>query len=467
MNATRWFSLRRRLLVVLLGGVAVCWLAALAWTSVDAHHEVDELFDAQLAQSAQVLLALGSHDADDIKELEDDLDRHQRKLMFQIWDRHGRLLLRSPNAPNTPLTDQDGFSDAGGPQGHWRYFGQWSRQRHDPVRVLVAESHEVRDELIAHIVMRMLAPGIVGLILLGFWVWIAIRRGLLPLDTVTRQVGDCAPERLHAVVPESAPEEIRPLVEALNDLFLRVERAIDNERRFTADAAHELRTPLAALAAQIQVAARARNDAERNHALEFLTTGMARTSRLVDQLLTLARLEPELAAAPAVGVGLDSLAQEVCADHGPQALAKDIALELDAEPVTIAADEDLLRILLRNLIDNAIRYTPAGGRVAVTVAVAGAGASGKARLTVSDSGPGIPPAERSRVFERFARLAGQETDGSGLGRSIVRRIAELHGATVTLDTGINGQGLAVVVTFTKGFTRRVFDSRPGPSCTGR
>ena len=311
------------------------------------------------------------------------------------------------------------------------------------MRVLVAESHAVRDELIAHIVTRMLLPGIVGLALLGVWVWMAIRRSLLPLGAVARQVGDRAPQRLHAVVPESAPEEIRPLVGALNDLFLRVERAIENERRFTADAAHELRTPLAALAAQTQVAARAHNDAERGHALELLTAGMARASRLVDQLFTLARIEPDLSALPTAAVRVDNLAQEVCADHGPQALAKDIALELDAEPTTITADEDLLRILLRNLVDNAIRYTPAGGRVGVAVT----GAGGKTRLTVSDSGPGIPPAERGRVFERFARLAGQETEGSGLGLSIVRRIAELHGAQVTLKTGDGGRGLAVVVTF--------------------
>ncbi|MDD5249973.1 MAG: ATP-binding protein [Rhodocyclaceae bacterium] len=445
---TIWYSLRRRLLLLLLGGASACWLATLAWSYVDAHHEIDELFDAKLAQAAQALLAQGGHHeprehehADDTEELEHAAHRYQSALKFQVWRDDGTLKLRSANAPTTPLAPVDGFSEARAADGHWRYYSQWDQRHHH--RVQVAENHAVRDELVGHIAWRLLLPALFGLPLLGAWVWFATRRGLMPLAALARQVGERAPERLHAVTPAAAPEEVRPLLEALNDLFARVERTLANERRFTADAAHELRTPLAALAAQAQVAARARNAAERDHALAFLTAGMARTSRLVDQLLTLARLEPEPAAAAAAAVRLDSLAQEVCADHGPQALAKDIALELDAEPVTIAADENLLRILLRNLIDNAIRYTPTGGRVGVTVS----GAGGKARLTVSDSGPGIPEGERSRVFERFARLAGQETDGSGLGLSIVRRIAELHGAQVTLETGNNGQGLAVVVTF--------------------
>ncbi|HEX8962273.1 MAG TPA: ATP-binding protein [Rhodocyclaceae bacterium] len=445
MSVVRWFSLRRRLLALLLGGVAACWLVALAWTSVDVHHEVDELFDAQLAQSAQVLLALGGHepDDDDLQEMEGALEHHQRALMFQVWDQHGRLVLRSANAPQTPLTETDGFSESLGPGGHWRYFSHWSRHRHDRVRVVVAENHEVREELIGDIVIRMLVPALAGLLLLGAWIWIATRRSLAPLDAVAHQVGDRAPERLHALAPGTAPEEVRPLIEALNDLFRRVDHALENERRFTADAAHELRTPLAALSAQAQVAIRARDDSERRHALDLLSTGMARTARLVDQLLTLARLEPDSDARPTATVRLDTLAQEVCASHGAQALAKEISLELEASPAPVAGDAELLRILLRNLIDNALRYTPAGGRVLVTIA----GEPGRPVLTVTDDGPGIPAAERERVFDRFARLAGQDIEGSGLGLSIVRRIAERHGARIELREGDGGRGLAAVVSF--------------------
>jgi two-component system sensor histidine kinase QseC len=448
--STQWFSLRRRLLVLLLGGVSVCWLATLVWSYRDAHHEIDELFDAQLAQSAQTLLAQrerhkarkdDADDKDDIEELEHAAHRYQRELKFQIWHDDGTLVLRSPAAPTTPLTQVDGFSDVRDADGQWRLYSQWDK--HGRHRVQVAENHAVRDELIGHIAWRILLPALFGLPLLGAWVWLATRRSLAPLDAVAAQISASAPEQLHAVVPTAAPEEIRPLVDALNDLFARVTRTLDNERRFTADAAHELRTPLAALAAQAQVAARARDDAERSHAIAQLSTGMVRASRLVDQLLTLARIDPERAAAPTASVRLDRLAEEVCADHGAQALAKNIALELDAMPLAVTGDDNLLRTLLRNLVDNAVRYTPAGGRVDVIVAESATGAS----LSVCDTGPGIPAEDRERVFERFSRLAGQETEGSGLGLSIVRRIAELHKAKVVLKTGVDGRGLAVEVRF--------------------
>ncbi|OHC71363.1 MAG: hypothetical protein A2045_17110 [Rhodocyclales bacterium GWA2_65_20] len=370
---TVWFSLRRRLLVLLLGGVSVCWLATIVWSYIDVHHEIDEMFEVE--------------------------------------------------------------------------------------HVRAPENDEERHELVNRIAWRLIAPALFGLPLLGAWVWLATRRSLVPLVAVAAQIAGRDPTRLHAIVPESAPEEIRPLVEAINGLFGRVEAALESERQFTADAAHELRTPLAALAAQAQVATRARDETERNHALEQLTAGMARATRLVDQLLTLARIDPEQEAKPPATVQLDRLAEEVCAGHGPQALAKDIALELDAAPVAIPADADLLRILLRNLVDNAIRYTPSDGRVNVTVAACGDGA----RLAVSDTGPGIPPAERDRVFERFSRLAGQDTEGSGLGLSIVRRIAELHGARVKLEPGGGGAGLVVTVEFLRPLRSAAGACPPGIS----
>ena len=183
---------------------------------------------------------------------------------------------------------------------------------------------------------------------------------------------------------------------------------------------------------------RARDGAEHDHAIEQLVASCRRASRLVDQLLTLARLDPGQVPAHDV-VALDRLAEEICANHGPQAMAKDIALELDALPTPLAGNADMLRILLRNLLDNAIRYTPPAGKVQVAVA--------PGILTVTDTGPGIPAPERQRVFDRFHRLAGQETEGSGLGLSIVARIAERHGATVELGAGEAGQGLRVTVRF--------------------
>jgi two-component system sensor histidine kinase QseC len=443
-TTTRWFSLQRRLLGLLLGGVTVGWLVTMSFSYVDAHHEIDELFDAQLAQAAQTLLALASEydDDDDIAELSGDGHKYQKKIVFQLWDDQAHLLLRSREAPTTPLTAIDGFSEQVNAQGErWRYYRQWDRQRQ--LHVQVGENHHVREEISGNIVLRMLAPAVFGLPLIGLWVWFAIRRGIAPIATVTEQVAGRAPEHLEALAPVTAPQEIRPLIDALNDLFGRVDRALDNERRFTADAAHELRTPLAAIVTQAQVASRARDAAERDQALVQIATSGRRASRLVEQLLLLARLDPA-ANLHKEKLRLDQLAAAVCADHGSMALDKNITLELDTSgEIAIHGHADLLRVLLRNLLDNALRYTPAGEKVGVGVTVHGS----SVRLTVSDSGPGIPPAERANVMRRFHRLAGQETEGSGLGLSIVARIAELHHASVVLADGMGASGLSVQVSF--------------------
>jgi two-component system sensor histidine kinase QseC len=439
-TATRWFSLRRRLLALLLGGVTAGWCATLMFSYFDAHHEIDELFDAQLVQTAQTLLAMASEydDDEEIAELNGHGHKYQKRLVFQLWDAEGHLLLRSRHAPTVPLAAADGFSEIRAGHGDtWRYYSQWDRQRQ--LRVQVGENHHVREELAGHIAARLLAPALFGLPLIGVWVWFATRRGLAPIDAVAAQVAHRAPGHLAPLAPATAPDEVRPLLEALNDLLARVEHALEAERRFTADAAHELRTPLAALVAQAQVALRARDAAERDHAIEQIAASGQRASHLVDQLLTLARLDPA-AGVPMSAHDLGTLAAEVCADHGAAALAKDIALELDApEAMAVQGNADLLRILLRNLVDNAVRYTPAGGRIEVRVGREGP----SVRLAVADSGPGIPPSQRAQALRRFYRLAEQDIQGSGLGLSIAARIAELHGARLDLADGIGVPGLSV------------------------
>ena len=473
--STRWFSLRRRLLLLLLGGVSAFWLATLTLSYLDAHHEIDELFDAQIAQTAQTLLTLardheGHWHEDETAELAAATHKYQRKLRFQIWGRDGRLLLRSPNAPTTPLTDRDGFSSGAldavehhdarldarpGDRGHghdgahfqqWRSFSQWDADRR--YRVQVSEAHDIRNELSGKIAGKLLLPVLLGMPLLAAWLWLATRKGLAPLDEVASEIAARQPGHLEPLTPASAPNEIRPLVEALNGLFARVSQVMENERRFTADAAHELRTPLAALAAQAQVAQRASDAAQRDHAIEQVRFGVERAAHLVDQLLTLARLDPEQPLAERQALDLKQLVEESCAAHGVQALEKAIALELDAGDAattnfSLVGSAALLRILLRNLLDNAIRYTPAGGQVQVTLRAQ----AGDIVLKVCDSGPGIPSEYRERVFRRFQRLAGQEETGSGLGLSIVQRIAELHGARVMLDDCAETGGLAVSVSF--------------------
>ena len=184
---TAWFSLRRRLLGLLLGGVAAAWLATTVFGYIDAHHEVDELFDAQLAQAAQTLLALAGHDeGDDIEDLGDVTHKYQRRLRFQIWRADGKLLMRSKNAPKTPLTATNGFSETRGKNGHWRHFSQWNEER--SLQVQVSENHHIRDDLIGHIAWRLLFPALFGLPLIGLWVWLATRHGVASLDDLGREI---------------------------------------------------------------------------------------------------------------------------------------------------------------------------------------------------------------------------------------------------------------------------------------
>ena len=441
---TIWFSLRRRLLGLLLGGVAIAWLVTMVFSYIDAHHEVDELFDAQLAQAAQTLLALAGHDeGDDIEELGDIAHKYQRRLRFQIWSSDGKLLMRSKNAPETALTATNGFSETSDrDEGHWRHFSQWNHEH--SLQVQVSENHHIRDDLIGHIAWRLLFPALFGLPLIGLWVWLATRQGLSSLDGIARQIASREAQQLQPLNPASAPEEIRTMLEAINGLFRRVAETLDAERRFTADAAHELRTPLAALQAQLQVALRARDDNERERSLTQLQHGLTRASHLVDQMLQLARLDPESGLPDSQTVDLSRLAEDVCAELGTAILDKNLDFDLQASAgCTITGQPDWLRVLMRNLVDNAIRYTPPGGKIIVSLSQMQNGC----RFTVCDNGPGIPLAERDAVLRRFHRLNHQDQPGSGLGLSIVSRIAELHGAQIELGDGDAVNGLSISVSF--------------------
>lgn len=440
---TRWFSLRRRLLGFILGGVTAIWLATTFLSYMDAHHEVDELFDAQLVESAQTLLALaGPNGTTTVEDLGEVAHKYQRRLRFQIWRSDNTLLLRSNNAPTVSLTTVPGFAETLGDDGHWRHYSQWNEGR--TLQVQVSENHQLRDELIAHIVVRLLWPALIGLPLIGFWVWAATRRSLSPLDEAAAQIAARAPEQLLPVLPTAAPEEIRPLVAALNDLLHRVDVTITSERRFTADAAHELRTPLAALAAQLQVALQARDEVERQSSLRQLQSGLTRAAHLVDQMLQLARLDPESGLPNPQPVSLPQLAESVCADLGSFILEKNLDFDLLADgEINVTGQEEWLRVLMRNLVDNAIRYTPSGGQLRIFI---GRSPNGPF-FRIEDSGPGIPASQREAALRRFHRLNQGQQPGSGLGLAIVSRIAELHGAQLQLADNPARHGLAISVTW--------------------
>jgi two-component system OmpR family sensor kinase len=306
----------------------------------------------------------------------------------------------------------------------------------------------VRRERAAQLALQTLRPFALLLPVLALLIWLAVGRALEPLQRLTAQV---LARRVHSLEPLSSarlPDEVQPLVAALNELLERLRAALERERAFMADAAHELRTPLTALHLQAGTLARASGEAERTAAMTGLAAGVQRVRHLVEQLLSLARQEPRAESAP-VPVRLDDAAREVVAELVPLADAGGVDLGIcAAEPATVTGDADALRTLLRNLVDNAVRYTPAGGRVDVSIETpAASGSAAGARLVVADDGPGIPAAERERVFDRFYRRAGAPAPGSGLGLAIVQAIAVAHGATVSLSDGPGGKGLAVTVEF--------------------
>jgi two-component system OmpR family sensor kinase len=432
-------SLRARLLASLLAGV-VCVGALGGWIVYrNALAEADAFFDYHLRQTALILrdqpvtylLAPQFQPADASYD-----------FVVQVWSLDGvRVYLSRPHAVLPQVTTL-GFSTVATSEGRWRVFGVQALTR----VIQVAQPMSVREQRAAELALHTLKPFALLLPVLSALIWFAVGHALEPLQRLTALVKARRVNALDSLPDAGLPDEVQPLVTALNDLLGRLRNALERERAFMADAAHELRTPLTALHLQAGMLARASGEGERAAAMSTLSAGVQRAIRLVEQLLALARQEPRADGAR-VPVRLDDLAREIVAELVPLADAGHIDLGVEAaQPATVAGDADALRTLLRNLIDNAVRYTPAGGRVDVTVEAAPAAASA-ARLTVSDTGPGIPPEERSRVFDRFYRRTGTKPAGSGLGLAIVKTIAESHGATVQLAGGPARTGLTVSVLF--------------------
>ena len=464
------FSLKRRLLLWLLSTVTLIWLGAAWFSFLDAQREINELLDAHLAQSASLLLVQlsGTGDEDDeeeenfeerfemLEEIDTEhapaLHPYSRQVVFQIWWRGRRLLLHSLHAPNERLaTREQGFSDSFFGDERWRVFSTWDSS--GELLIQIGEKAATRGRIAHEIGEHLLQPLLFALALLAAIIWFSIGRGLRPLNALSEQVARRDPANLTPLQTEAIPTEAVPLVTSLNRLFERVSAALDNEKRFTADAAHELRTPLAALKAQAQVALAASDDSQRQRALQQVITGCDRAAHLVEQLLTLARLEPagsEPLAKHWNTVDLHALTAESIAELAPMAFNKYIDIELNESlpkgpPVMAQGDPGLLQILLRNLLDNAIRYSPPDSVVQVAVALV----DHHPTISITDQGPGLTPEQQQKVWQRFYRVLGSEQSGSGLGLSIVQRIADIHGAHVTLSSGQQNQGLCVTMQFPK------------------
>jgi two-component system OmpR family sensor kinase len=425
-------SLRRRLLLALLGAVLACGLLASAATYYSARTEVQALLDEELHQ---VALSLRDHALLDLRLLGSPPPEHGRRVVVQIWDRQGFVSYLSNATMPLPLTVAPGFSTLQHEGREWRMF----TLRAGPQVIQAAQPTTERTQRAAAAALRVLVPVLGALPLLTVLVWLILGRGFAPLSRLARAVAARSAPALEPLPAERVPEEVAPLVAALNRLLARLREAFDVQRRFAADAAHELRTPLTALKLQIQLLERARGEEERAAAIVGLKRRAQRAERIVQQLLAMARLEPEAVQFAQDRVALDAIALSVVQELSALAAQKAIRLHLvKTVPAEVRGAEEALRLLVTNLVDNAIRYAPAGGEVQVSVM----DEKGSAVLQVSDDGPGIPAGERERVFDRFYRGAAAPEGGSGLGLAIVRRVAELHGARIELAEGLRGRGLS-------------------------
>ena len=430
-------SIRARLLAWLFAGVVFIGAAGGGIVYRNALAEADAFFDYHLRQTALLIRD------EPVEYLAPQIPANDAAYDFvvQVWTLDGvRVYLSRPHSVLPNITTL-GFSTVTTSEGLWRVYGAQAMTK----VIQVAQPMRVRKQQAVDLALKTLRPFALLLPVLGFLIWIAVGRALQPLQRLTTLVQSRRVDALDPLPNERLPEEVRPLVDALNDLLVRLGVALDRERAFMADAAHELRTPLTALHLQIGTLSRAANEAERNDAMGKLSAGMQRAIRLVEQMLSLARQEPRVERTRAA-VPLADVARDVVAELVPLADAKQIDLGIsNSQPVVVMGDPDALRTLTRNLVDNAVRYTPAGGRV--DVSIENGGDSGQALLKVVDNGPGIPPEERSRVLDRFYRRPGTSPPGSGLGMAIVKAIADTHGATLDLDSGPDGTGLAVSVRF--------------------
>jgi len=312
------------------------------------------------------------------------------------------------------------------------------------IQVMAAETLVKRDNLLGEILFGMLVPEILLGVTVVALVWFGIGRGLAPLNRLRQDIAARSPQDLRPVPEEHAPEEVRPVVHELNALLARLDETLTAQRRFISNAAHQIRTPIAALQAQLDASLRESDPAELRATLQRIHAAAGRTAHLTHQLLTLARVEPGgQAAAEPQQIELDELVRSAAADWMPQALAKNIDLGFELDTAPLSGNPLLLRELLANLVDNALRYTPAGGQVTVRTGRS----ETETLLAIEDNGTGIPAAERDQVLERFYRVPGSSGDGCGLGLAIVHEIARSHGARVEIGTPPAGQGTIVQVHF--------------------
>jgi two-component system sensor histidine kinase QseC len=442
-------SIRHFLLISLLISITIASSITAIGNYLLDKQVIQPYLDEQLNKTYSFIMLL-EETAENNLELQEEItnyftqeEHHKHHLLFQVWSPTGKLLINAPKTYTKSLKETPtGFSDNAINGNDWRIYAAFDKNRN---KIIVAELYDIRNQLADNITQNNAYILLVTYPLFGVLIWIIVGLALRSITRVSNEISNRALTFLEPVNPANIPVEIKPLVDELNQLFIRLKLAFDRNKRFAGDAAHELRTPLAALKTHAQVAIRSDNETERNNALMKVIRGVDRSTHVVAQLLTLSRLNQEDALNDVKPVDLHRLATEIIAYLVPVAVEKYIEIELAPSPenAIIMGNDIALGILIRNIVDNAIRYTPEKGEIKIQIL----NQNDDVILRVTDSGPGVPVELRERIFERFYRIIGTTAPGSGLGLAIVSQIAELHHAHISLSTPASGIGLQFDVAF--------------------
>ena len=449
-------SLHGRLLLTILIVISLIWGAWFGCQVLQTSQQQDAAWDEISRDTAEKIITSVPQDLELTsrppgfrvpESTESGLQ--QRRMSFQIWSKKGeRLLLGSPLLGQTPLRPdfRDGSSTVRLGDEQWRVFALSDAET--LIQVQIGKPQSELDAAARYQLQITLLAAIITFVLLAVAIWFVICTSLRSVDRIQAIIQARHSLDLEPLPNTELPSELQPLVDSFNRLLVQLSAALEGERRFIADAAHELRTPLAALTAHAELALNARDGRSERESLLKLMAVVKRSGRLSEQLLDLARIDSRPEASGSQSIELHELVLLMARDFEVMASKKQQTLSLQIEPCTMIGYIDELGILIRNLIDNALRYAGEGGRIEVACKNATAvGGAKEVRLRVADDGPGVPAEERERIFDRFYRVAGSSERGSGIGLSLVSRIAQLHGASIEVSEGIAGRGFAVTVSF--------------------
>jgi two-component system, OmpR family, sensor kinase len=435
-------SIRARLLIGLLGGMLVVQLAIYLLIYTRIEDEIDELFDAELERSALAVVP-GPGMLLPVAPPQHKVDNPLAGMVIVVWGETGETpIFQSEPLQGVSRSTPLGFSKILIGNRRWRLFACRSGKQ----LVIAAQPRQVHVTAARQITLRTLLPTLSVLPLAALMIWLAVYFGLRPLGRITSELRLRSHRDLSPLDAARLPSDIVPVVQALNDLMLRLSEAISKQRQFIADAAHELLTPLTAVRLQAQMLARAEGQTRQQEAMAELQGGVSRALKMARQLLTLARHDAGADVQPIASVDLAAIVAQVVAIHMPLAATKSIRIEADAvQSAWVSGNEDALNTLVANLVENAIKYSESGGVIRISLRQR----AGEASLEVEDSGPGIPPEDRERVFDRFYRRVESTESGSGLGLAIARDIAQRHQTTILLDSSNDLGGLRACVSFAR------------------